>query len=296
VSEPLPPAFDTSARPGFATASSRQAEKQQFGGFALILAAIVGAVFGFAAGYMARPRALQSGPAAVAAPAEAPASTRTTPEEPRPAAPKTAKKAPSKDTPPRETPAKAASAEPAKETLKPVEAIRAGRLLVRSTPSGASVMVDGVARGETPVAIRDLDLGSREISVTRPGYQSEERRIVLTKARPSRTVDVRLSVAPTAPEARSGKSGPLRPSTPGTFGKPAATVGTLAIESQPPGAAVLVNGKPSGTTPLTINDLAPGEYRVTMRLKGFRDFATTVQVVAGERARAAARLTEQEQE
>jgi hypothetical protein len=59
---------------------------------------------------------------------------------------------------------------------------------------------------------------------------------------------------------------------------------------------VLVNGKPSGTTPVTITDLAPGDYRVTMTLKGFQDFATTVRVVAGERARAAARLTEQEQE
>ncbi len=37
-------------------------DAQKFGGLALILAAIVGAVFGFAAGYMARPRALQSGP------------------------------------------------------------------------------------------------------------------------------------------------------------------------------------------------------------------------------------------
>jgi hypothetical protein len=168
------------------------------------------------------------------------------------------------------------------------------------------VTVDGVARGVTPVAIRDLDLGSREIAVTRRGYQSEERRIVLTRARPSRTVDLRLSTgasasAPsgrsgeTAPAARTGTSTP-RPSTPASLGKPAATTGALAIESRPAGAAVLLNGKPSGTTPVTINDLAPGDYRVTMTLKGFQNFATTVRVVAGERARAAARLTEQEQE
>ena len=37
-------------------------EPQRFGAIALFLAVIVGAVFGFAAGYMARPRALQSGP------------------------------------------------------------------------------------------------------------------------------------------------------------------------------------------------------------------------------------------
>ena len=44
-----------------ATASpQRTTESPRFGAVALFLAVIVGAVFGFAAGYMARPRALQS--------------------------------------------------------------------------------------------------------------------------------------------------------------------------------------------------------------------------------------------
>ncbi len=108
----------------------------------------------------------------------------------------------------------------------------------------------------------------------------------------------------TAPTARSGTgTGAPRPSTPATIGKPSASaaagrsgaMGALAIESRPAGASVLLNGKPSGTTPMMINDLAPGDYRVTLSLSGYREFATTVRVVAGERARAAARLTEQEQ-
>jgi hypothetical protein len=74
------------------------------------------------------------------------------------------------------------------------------------------------------------------------------------------------------------------------------STGVLAVESRPRGAAVAINGKPSGRTPLTINDLPPGEYRVTLTLAGYRDIATTVRVVAGERARAAASLTAQEQE
>lgn len=260
----------------------------RFGGFALILAAIVGAIFGFAAGYMARPRALQSGPPSTGAAGATSATGATSADIPSPKA----------DAP-------AARVAPVAPVARAAPT-RIGRLLVRSTPSGASVAVDGVARGVTPVAIRDLDLGSRVIAVTRRGYQDEERRIVLTTARPSRTVDVRLSAAAsaaapsgrsgtTAPSARPGPTAP-RPSTPASLGKPAAATGVLAIESQPAGAAVLVNGKPSGTTPTTLNDLPPGEYRVTMTLKGFREFATTVRVVAGERARAAARLTEQEQE
>jgi hypothetical protein len=164
--------------------------------------------------------------------------------------------------------------------------------LVRSTPSGASVEVDGVPRGNTPLALRDLDLGSREITVSRRGYVPEQARVVLTKTRPSRSVEVRLSAMTAAPKP----STPTAAAPTERVGAAAVTTGTLAVESRPAGATVTVNGKPSGTTPLTINDLAPGEYRVVMRLAGHRDFVTTVRVVAGERARAAARLTEQEQE
>jgi hypothetical protein len=163
---------------------------------------------------------------------------------------------------------------------------------VRSNPSGADVEVDGVPRGVTPLALRDLDLGSRQITVSRQGYVSEERRITLTEARPSRSVEVRLSAS--AAVGRSGETAPV-PRSSGAVASGAA-MGSLVIESRPEGASVLLNGKPSGVTPLALNELPPGEYRVTMRMPGFRDFATTVRVVAGERARAAARLTEQEQE
>jgi hypothetical protein len=258
-----------------------RSERARFGGLALILATFVGAGFGFAAGYMARPRALQSGPAQEIAPAGADNELKPAAPAPAPGTSATGK-----------APTSAPKAPKAPEALTKI-----GRLLIRSTPSGASVEVDGVARGVTPLALQELDLGGRQITVSRPGYVSEERRIVLTKARPSRSMEVRLS--PPEPPKRAPstarESGP-RPATPASLGKPAVTTGALAIESLPSGAAVAVNGKPGGTTPVTISDLPPGEYRVTITLQGYRPFATTVRVVAGERARAAARLTEQEQE
>jgi hypothetical protein len=67
------------------------------------------------------------------------------------------------------------------------------------------------------------------------------------------------------------------------------------VESRPAGATVTINGKPGGTTPLTVNDLPPGEYQIVMTLQGYRPLTTTVRVVAGERARAAASLTAVEQ-
>ena len=156
--------------------------------------------------------------------------------------------------------------------------------------------VDGVAKGETPLALRDLDVGTRSVTIARRGYIPETRKILITKARPSRTLEVRLASASAAEPISPKPSAAPRPSTPASLGTPAVTTGTLAVESRPAGAAVTINGKPSGSTPLTINDLAPGEYQIVMTMPGYRNFATTVRVVAGERARAAASLTAVEQE
>ncbi len=150
--------------------------------------------------------------------------------------------------------------------------------------------VDGVARGVTPLALRDLELGSRTITVSRPGFIADERRVVLTRARPSRSFDVRLAAAATS--VAVPRSAPASASAAGS--RSGATTGSLLIESRPAGAAVSVGGQPRGVTPLTIEGLAPGDYRVGLSLAGYQSFATTVRVVAGERTRAAASLSVQE--
>ena len=144
--------------------------------------------------------------------------------------------------------------------------------------------VDGAARGLTPLALRDLALGSRTIAVARRGYIAEQRRVVLTRARPSRSIEIGLTAAvPPSASAIAGRSGVA-----------GAATGTLSVESRPAGAAVMIDGKPRGVTPATIAGLAPGDYRVNLSLAGYQPFATTVRVVAGERTRAAASLSVQE--
>jgi hypothetical protein len=291
-----PPAGVASWNPSATAPAPRTMESPRFGPVALFVALIVGAVAGFAAGYMAVPRALQSGP---------PQTFATAPDS------KIAVSAESKSA---ATEAPKVSAPKAPEAPKALEAPKtskaaekAGRLLVRSTPSGASVSVDGVAKGETPIALRDLDMGTRSVTIAQRGYKTETRKVSISKTRPARTLDVRL-VAGSQPAAAkpTGGSGaqPAAPKLaakgasgggPATVGKPAGPTGTLAVESRPVGASVTINGKPSGATPITINDLEPGEYRILMTMPGYRNFATTVRVVAGERARAAASLTAVEQ-
>jgi hypothetical protein len=288
LSEP-PPAAVPGWNPAAAASvpAKGSMEPQRFGPVALFLALFVGAIAGFAAGYMARPRALQSGPPQTIATAGTENEVGKAPEvEPAPRAP--APKAPAP---------KALEAPQAPQAPKeaPKASVTVGRILVRSTPSGASVSVDGVARGVTPLALRDLNVGTRSVTIARRGYIPETRNVLITKARPARTLDVRLASA-SEPVASKPAGGGARPSTPATLGRPAASTGSLSIDSRPTGAAVSIDGKPSGVTPLAINDLAPGDYRILMTMPGYRSFAATVRVVAGERARAAASLTATEQE
>jgi hypothetical protein len=156
----------------------------------------------------------------------------------------------------------------------------AGNLLVRSTPPGATVFVDDRRSGVTPLTLQKVELGTRRVRIVRDGFTPEDRQVTLTRSRPSRSVDIRLTrLAPSA--AAGAASG-------GTA--PTARTGSLLIESRPSAATIILNGRTIGVTPMTLDDLEPGTYTVQLQLSTFRPITTTVRVVAGARARAAASL------
>ena len=182
---------------------------------------------------------------------------------------------------PTPTPPPPASAPAATRPSTPAPAAPAavGNLLVRTSPEGATVFIDGDRRGVTPLTVQKLPLGTRRVRVQRDGFTTEERQVALTRSRPSRSLDLRLTRTESA--AAAGAAGAA----------PTAKTGSLIVESRPTGATVLINGRPAGTTPVTLGDLAPGSYTVQLQLADFRPISTTVRVVAGERARVAASLT-----
>jgi hypothetical protein len=158
-----------------------------------------------------------------------------------------------------------------------------GRLLVRSSPAGAQVVVDQKERGVTPATIRDLTPGAHQVRIARDGYVPEDRRVVITAARPSQSLTVDLQRTPIGfPGARRTTSGTS--ATNGTFS------GALSIESRPAGAQVLLDGKPVGTTPMSIAQVDAGEHVVRLELEGYRFWSASVRVTAGERNRVTASL------
>jgi len=144
-----------------------------------------------------------------------------------------------------------------------------GRLLVRSTPAGARVSIDGRDAGVTPAVVRDLARGSHSVRVTRDGYIAEERRIVIAPRREAVSITVPLSPAV---------------ATNGRF------VGDLTVQSRPTGAKVFLDGKLIGMTPLSIPAVRAGEHAVRLEYDGYRRWSSVVRVVANEANRVTASL------
>ena len=167
-------------------------------------------------------------------------------------------------------------ARPATRPAAGAETAPAGRVLVRSEPAGARVLVDGRVRGTTPAALRDLPFGAVTLTVERDGYRPETRRISLTRERPSAAVTVQLN------QTGAASPGPARAG--------GAAAGVLVVESRPSGARVTVDGRPIGTTPLSLPEVSSGRHTVRLEMSGFRSWSTSIEVAPGERTRVAASL------
>ncbi len=203
-----------------------------------------------------------------AAPVEAPPAVET-PATPAPAAaaatPAPAP-APAASTPP---PA-AARAEPPRPAPRPTPPPEnPGRLLVRTTPAGARVFVDGREHGASPAEVRDVAAGVHTIRVARDGYATEERQVAVTAERPA--LNLTIAMARLTPEA-AALAAPVAPARVATE--------AVRIESRPAGASVFLDGRLIGTTPLVVSDVAVGVHQVRLQLDGYRAWQVSTDVIA----------------
>jgi hypothetical protein len=158
--------------------------------------------------------------------------------------------------------------EPVADTKAPEPAFQ-GRLLIRSTPSGAAVFVDGKSMGVTPLPLRGLALGTHDISVVVPGKPPWERRVTLTRDQPALSFDVGVE----------GQT-QVRPDV----------SATLEIDSRPTGARVWLNDSLVGTTPVKFSRVRAGSHAIRIELPGYRPWTTAVTVGGGEQRRVRASL------
>jgi serine/threonine-protein kinase len=254
----------TPPRAGFITghdSESSMLERSRSAVWPLGLALVVGIAIGFGGGYGLGTRDRSATGAAPAAP---PAQGREFTE--RAVAEPTKVDDPKVQLSPVPTPAPAAPA-----PTKPAETRSAGpgRLLIRSTPAGAVVAIDGREAGKTPVTVRELATGPHRVQITHEGFAPAERRVTITRARPAQSMTVAL-------EATRASATP-------------AESGTLRVESRPAGAKVYVDGTLIGTTPVS-QPVMSGEHGVRLELSGYRDWTSSVRVAGAATSRVTASL------
>lgn len=159
-------------------------------------------------------------------------------------------------------------------TARPEPVVVPGQLLVKSFPEGALVEVDGRDVGATPLTVGDLSLESHIVAVRQDGYATARHRVSLTAQEPAQSLTVALV------EARAPQAEPARRTVPLL----------LTVDSRPIGAAVIIDGRRVGRTPLTIEQITEGEHLVELEMDGYQRWTSTVQVRAGQGNRVAASL------
>lgn len=141
-----------------------------------------------------------------------------------------------------------------------------GYLTVTSDPPGASVSLNGVPAGVTPLTNRETDPGIHPLRVSLPGYQEYSSDIQVYSGQGT-TLAVRLVPA-------QGSVG----STAGPDGAPC----HLGFSSDPPGADVYIDNRFVGLTPAGAGDLQPGKHTIMILLPFYRAYTEEVYLSPGE--------------
>ncbi len=121
------------------------------------------------------------------------------------------------------------------------------QLSLTSTPSGASVYIDGSYKGRTPLNI-SLQQGTYSLRVERDDYRTHEERFTL-----DRNISKSVNLVPVTRRY------------------------SLTVRSSPSRAEVYIDGSYSGRTPLEIT-LNEGTYDVMLSLSGYEDYQERVRL------------------
>lgn len=193
-------------------------------------------------------------------------------------------------------------------------------LTVESDPSGAELLIDGVGQGKTPLALPRVALGEHVLALRAPGLPDTLRTFEALGPSTQRLSVTLFPGAPVTIEAPAGAAlsvdGILRAQGPATLWLPGgrhlvqATLrgrrpfaraievvedrplalpveleearATLAVDSVPPGAEVMLDDNRVGATPLSATRVTPGAYELTLTKPGFHPLKVPVSISDGQ--------------
>jgi len=159
-------------------------------------------------------------------------------------------------------------------TLTPLSSPTTGDLDVSSTPSGASVYLNGAYEGETrtsgPLYITGLSPGTYTIVMKKSGYQDY------------------MTTAKIVAGSTAQVSAVLQPAS------VSPTTASAEISSQPSGADVYINNAYKGITPLSFENVpidATKTYTIELRLEGYKPYTNSGSISPGQNVVITAALT-----
>ena len=144
-----------------------------------------------------------------------------------------------------------------------------GTVLVRSDPPGAMVVLGGLPARPTPATFSDIKIGKYPVTVSLPNYDDVKFEVEINENATTEPPIVRLT----------------------------RTTGTMEVSSDPAGATYEVrpanalltppDARRTGQTPATLNDLAAGDYTVTISRDGWPPHTENITVGRNSTAKVA---------
>ena len=128
-----------------------------------------------------------------------------------------------------------------------------GHLQLSSMPGNAEILLDGEFAGITPNTLHELTVGEHQLTLRKPRYQDYSATINIEGMDKTQQLEVQLAPA----------------------------WGMLIIDSNPPGATVIIGDEPRGQTPLNTELLASGET-VIVKLAGHKQWQQQLTVLPEE--------------
>jgi hypothetical protein len=128
-----------------------------------------------------------------------------------------------------------------------------GSISVRSTPSGASIVLDGVIKGTTPANLTGISVGKHVLVLKKSGYNDYSTTVTISSGKIT-SVSATLTVS----------------------------TASLIVNSKPSGATIILDGTAKGTTPANITGLSQGTHTLILKKSGYDDYSTTVTVSSGK--------------
>ncbi|HLC48584.1 MAG TPA: PEGA domain-containing protein, partial [Candidatus Norongarragalinales archaeon] len=151
-----------------------------------------------------------------------------------------------------------------------------------TTPTGASMRVDAISKGLTPLTITNLSVGSHSVGFTKTGYLPYSTTVPVV-ASATATVSAVLVPTPTPTATPTSIPTATPTATPST--------GSIFASSNPALANLYINFQIRGLTPITVSNLTPGPATVQMSKQGYQTFQSVVDVIAGRTINVSANLT-----